>query len=83
MSVSAPARPVRVAIVNDYELVVAGVAALLGLGVLGGLAPVRYRQIRRRRVTDAPMSSPRLLTAATATVVLAALVAAAAVLTLR
>ncbi len=64
-------------------LVVAGVAALLGLGVLGGLAPVRYRQVRRRRAADEAMSTPGLLTAAAGTVVLVALAAAAAVLRLR
>ena len=64
-------------------LVAAGVAALLGLGILGGLAPVRYRQVRRRRAADAPMAAPRLLTAATGAVVLVAVAAAAAVLTLR
>jgi putative membrane protein len=64
-------------------LVAAGVAALLGLGILGGLAPVRYRQVRRRRAADAPMTAPRLLTAATGAVVLVAVAAAAAVVTLR
>jgi putative membrane protein len=64
-------------------LVVAGAAALLGLGVLGGLAPVRYRQVRRRRTAGASMAAPRLLGAATAAVVLVAVAAAAAVLTLR
>ena len=64
-------------------LVAAGVAALLGLGILGGLAPVRYRQVRRRLAADAPMTAPRLLTAATGAVVLVAVAAAAAVVTLR
>jgi uncharacterized membrane protein YidH (DUF202 family) len=63
-------------------LVAAGVAALLGLGVLGGLAPVRYRQVRRRRAAGLAMSAPALVSAATAAVVLVALAAAAAVLTL-
>ncbi|MCW2699866.1 MAG: conserved rane protein of unknown function [Blastococcus sp.] len=60
-------------------LVVAGAAGLLGLGVLGGLAPVRYRQVRRRRSADEPMTAPGLLTAATAAVGLTAAAAAAAV----
>jgi putative membrane protein len=64
-------------------LVVAGTVALLGLGVLGGLAPVRYREVRRRRTAGAAMAAPRLLTAATAAVLLAAIAAATAVLTLR
>jgi hypothetical protein len=44
---------------------------------------VRYRQVRSLRAADAPMASPRLLTAVTGAVVLAAVAAAAAVLTLR
>jgi len=64
-------------------LVVAGAAALLGLGVLGGLAPVRYRQVRRRRAAGVAMSAPRLITAVTTAVTLVALAAAATVITLR
>lgn len=64
-------------------LAVSGAAALLGLAVLGGLAPVRYRQVRRRRATGTAMSAPALLAAATAAAALVALAAAAAVLTLR
>jgi putative membrane protein len=64
-------------------LVVAGAAALLGLGVLGGLAPVRYRQIRRRRAAAEPMPAPGPVTAAAGVVVLVGLAAVAAVLTLR
>ena len=59
-------------------LVAAGAAALLGLGVLGGLAPVRYRQIRRRRTARTAMATPGLMAAVTAAVVLTGLVAAAA-----
>jgi len=65
---------------SAVALVVAGLAALLGLGVLGGLAPVRYRHVQRRGT--AAMAAPRLLAAATAVVVLAALAAAVAVLPL-
>jgi putative membrane protein len=68
---------------NRVLLVAAGIAALLGLGILGGLAPVRYRQVRSRRAADVPMASPRLLRAATGAVVLVAVAAAAAVVTLR
>jgi putative membrane protein len=60
-------------------LVVAGIVALLGLGVLGGLAPVRYRRLLR----GATGSAPALTVAATGAVVLAAAVAAVAVLTPR
>jgi putative membrane protein len=63
-------------------LAVAGATALLGLGILGGLAPVRYRQVRRRVAADAPVSAPRLLAAATAAVLLAGMAAAVAVLAL-
>jgi putative membrane protein len=68
---------------NPVLLAVAGAAALLGLGVLGGLAPVRYRQVRRRRAMGADMSAPGPIAAATVTVVLAAVAAATAVVTLR
>ncbi len=68
---------------NPVLLAVAGVAALLGLGVLGGLAPVRYRQVRRRLSTGTAMSAHGLLTAATAAVVLVAVAGATAVVTLR
>jgi putative membrane protein len=64
-------------------LVVAGAGALLGLGVLGGLAPVRYRQVRRRRTAGAAMAAPRMMTTVTAAVALVALAAAAAVITPR
>jgi putative membrane protein len=68
---------------NPVLLAVAGAAGLLGLGVLGGLAPVRYRQVRRRRATGTDMSAPAPVRAATATVVLVALAAATDVVTLR
>ncbi len=66
---------------NRVLLVVAGAAALLGLGVLGGLAPVRYRRLQRR-AADRAASTPGLVAAVTVVVVLVALAAAAAVLTL-
>jgi putative membrane protein len=64
-------------------LVVAGVAALLGLAVLGGLAPVRYRQVRRRVAAGTDASAPALLAAVTATVILTGLAAAVTVLVQR
>jgi putative membrane protein len=64
-------------------LVVAGVAALLGLGILGGLAPVRYRHVRRRVAADEPVVAPRLLAAACVVVGLAAVAAGVAVAVLR
>ena len=68
---------------NPVLLAAAGAAALLGLGVLGGLAPVRYRQVRQRVAGDDDMATPRFLAAATTAVVLVALVALVTVLTLR
>ncbi|MFD2091757.1 DUF202 domain-containing protein [Blastococcus deserti] len=61
-------------------LVLAGVAALLGLAVLGALAPVRYRDVRRRVVAGTGVTAPRLIAGVTATVLLTATVAALAVL---
>jgi putative membrane protein len=55
-------------------LVVAGAAALLGLGVLGALAPVRYRALRT------PRAAPRLVGLVTAAVLLVGVLAAVAVL---
>ncbi|MGY1820565.1 DUF202 domain-containing protein [Geodermatophilus sp. SYSU D00079] len=60
------------------RLVVAGGVALLGLGVLGGLAPLRARQVRRalargRGATAAGMAA--LVTAVVVVVAAAALVA--------
>jgi putative membrane protein len=63
-------------------LLVAGGTALLGLGVLGGLAPLRYRRLRGGPMPGAGAAT-RLVAAATATVVLACLAAAVAVLTPR
>ena len=62
-------------------LAVAGVTALLGLAVLGGLAPVRYRRLRPS-ATDAPDGAavPGLLRAATAMVMLTGVAALVAVL---
>jgi putative membrane protein len=51
--------------------------------VLGGLAPVRYRQVRRRIAADTGVAAPGIATAGTATVVLAGVAAAVTVLTMR
>jgi len=64
-------------------LVLAGGVALLGLGVLGGLAPWRYRRLGRSRATGAGAAAPRLVAVAAGVVATAALAAAAAVLSLR
>jgi putative membrane protein len=62
-------------------LVVAGATALLGLGVLGTLAPVRYRRLQRQTVEDpAGAAVPDLLRAVTVIVVLTALAALVTVL---
>ena len=60
-------------------LVLAGSAALLGLAVLGALAPARYRDIRRRVAagTGAPATRPAAWV--TAVVLLVGAVAAVAV----
>ena len=65
-------------------LAVAGGTALIGLGVLGGLAPVRYRTVRRLlAATGHGRWAPGLVAAATAAVVVAGLAARVAVLTLE
>jgi putative membrane protein len=63
---------------SAVQLVVAGVAGLVGLGLLGGLGPVRYRQVRRGM--PGSVAAPRLLAAATGAVVLVAVAAGVAVL---
>jgi putative membrane protein len=62
-------------------LALAGGTALLGLAMLGGLAPVRYRRLRQV-ARDAPDSAavPGLLRAATAVVVLTGVAALVTVL---
>ena len=62
-------------------LVLSGAAALLGLVVLGWLAPLRYRDVRRRLAAGTGAAAPRLAAGVTATVVLVAAAAAVAVLT--
>jgi putative membrane protein len=58
--------------------VAAGAAALLALGVLGGLAPVRYRQVRRSVGDEEAAVAPVVAAAVTIAVALVALVALAA-----
>ena len=60
-------------------VVAAGLTALIGLGILGGLTPLRYRRLRDHRAEEADVSCPALVRAATAGVVLTALAAAVAV----
>ena len=62
-------------------LVLAGGTVLLGLAVLGALAPLRYHRVRRRVSRHRAVSDPGAARALTAVVVLAALAAAVAVLT--
>jgi putative membrane protein len=64
-------------------LVLAGTAALVGLVVLGALAPVRYRGVRRRVAEGTSAAAPRLVAAVTAAVLLVGAAAAVAVLTPR
>lgn len=61
-------------------LVAAGIAALLGLGILGGLAPARSRFVRRRQAQEADVAVRRSVAAVTAAVVAICLVAAVAVM---
>jgi putative membrane protein len=62
-------------------LVAAGATALLGLAVLGGLAPVRYRGLRQPPTAARDgVAVPGLLRAATAIVVLTGVAAVVAVL---
>ena len=61
-------------------LVAAGATALLGLAVLGGLAPVRYRRLQRPAGGSTGTAVPGLLRAATAIVVLTGVAALIAVL---
>ena len=61
-------------------LVAAGATALLGLAILGGLAPVRYRRLRQPPTEHEGVAVPGLLRAATAIVVLTGVAAVVAVL---
>lgn len=59
-------------------LVAAGTVALLGLGVVGGLAPVRYRRLARS--TSGGVAAPGFVLAATGAVVALSVLAAVVVL---
>ena len=65
------------------RLAVAGMVALLGLGVLGGLAPLRGRAVQRAVDRGTRVAVPRLALLATAVVVTAAGAALVAVLSPR
>ena len=65
------------------RLAVAGGVALLGLGVLGGLAPVRVRAVERALARGTGMAVPRLALVVTAVVVAVAGAALVAVLSPR
>jgi putative membrane protein len=52
---------------------------MLGLAVLGGLAPARYRGVRRAVADGTAAAAPRAAAAVTAVVLTVALLAAAAV----
>lgn len=65
---------------GPVHVVLAGVVVLLGLGLLGGLAPARSGQVQRG---PAPTAAPGMVAAATGAVVLVAVAAATAVLTPR
>jgi putative membrane protein len=62
-------------------LVVAGAVALLGLALLGGVGPLRYRRLRA--AVPGPVAAPRAAAAAAGVVVATAAAAVAAVFTLR
>jgi putative membrane protein len=61
-------------------VVLAGVVALLGLGVLGGLGPLRDRQVRRAVASGAGVSVGRPVAAVVGVVLLAGGAGLAAVL---
>jgi putative membrane protein len=65
------------------RLAVAGGVALLGLGVLGGLAPLRARLARQALDRGQGVAVPRLAALATGVVVLVAVAALVAVLSPR
>ncbi len=64
-------------------LVAAGVTALVGLAVLGALAPVRARQVRRRLTAGTGVAAPGVAAAVTGAVLLVGIAAAVAILMRR
>jgi putative membrane protein len=61
-------------------LVVAGVAGLLGIGVLGVLTPARYRLLQRRRAAGLGVAAPGAVAAVTVAVALVAVAGLGAVI---
>ena len=61
-------------------VVVAGLACLLGLGVLGVLTPLRYRRLKQRRAAGDGVTEPMIMAAVTLSVVAVAVAAGVAVL---
>ena len=61
-------------------VVTAGLAALLGLGLLGFLAPLRYRRLLSHLADGTSVASPGIVRAATAGIAVTALAAAVAVI---
>ena len=61
-------------------LVIAGATALVGAAVLGVLAPVRLRQLQRRRASGDGVAAPGAAIVGTLAVVLVAVVAMTALL---
>ena len=60
-------------------LVLAGTAALLGLAILGALAPARYRDVRRKVTDGTAAAAPRQVAWVTAIVLAVGIAAAVAV----
>lgn len=65
------------------RIAAAGAVALLGLAVLGVLAPLRARALQRAVRGGTPVAAPRMVLAATAVVVAAAAAGLVAVLSPR
>jgi putative membrane protein len=68
---------------QPVHLAVAGIAALFGLGLLGGLAPIRYRQVRRGLPSGTVAPPRKVAFAVTLAVVATGIAALVAVLTPR
>jgi putative membrane protein len=69
---------------EDSLWLIASAAVLPGAGILGVLAPVRYRQVQRRQAACEEVAAPGAVIMVTVAFVLVALAAVAAVLvTLR
>jgi putative membrane protein len=61
-------------------LLLGGGVALLGLALLGGVVPLRYRRLRRAVACGTAVAAPRLAALATGVVAAAAIAAGGAVL---